>query len=288
MALRSDGSTFPMELNIAPFRVGDEVKYVGIIRDISAKQAAEKNLIEAINTAEAANQSKSQFIANVSHEMRTPLNAVIGFSDMIASQAFGEVGHPKYLEYAKDIRNSGKHLMSVIGDVLDISAIEKGQLVLQPEKVALKVIVLECIKLLTRLTDEGGVKIEIVDTEFDDELYADPVRLLQVMINIIGNAVKFTQRGGHVQIVMSEIGTGNLQIAVTDNGPGIPNDKLDAVLRPFERMQSHIKSQVEGSGLGLPIAKYLIELHGGALTFNSEVGVGSVVTIILPRSQRSA
>lgn len=283
LACHKDGTLFPIELSLGVFALDGERKFVGVIRDITVRRAAEQMLMTAKLEAENASAAKSRFVANVSHELRTPLNAIIGFADMIAMEPFGKVGHEKYHEYANDIMNSGHHLMAIISDILDVSKIEEGKFVLAKEDTSIADLVGGSLKTVEKAAKDKNIEIVRAIDVGSDSFFCDPTRVRQVFINILDNAVKFTPPGGRVDIDVRDKGVTHIRITISDTGPGVAVDKIASIMRPFERISSDTKREEEGAGLGLPIAKHLTELHNGTLTFSSEVGVGSTVTIILPR-----
>ena len=244
------------------------------LAELADKYASEKT------RAEAANRSKSEFLANMSHELRTPLNAIIGFSEIMGQQMFGPLGAPKYGEYAQDIRKSGQFLLDVINDILDMSKIEAGKTDLEVDEVQISGVIDEVLRLIGPRAAEGRISIE-------RQIMAVPVfradrrALKQVLINVMANAVKFTPEGGIVRIsAASDMKT--LRIAIADTGIGIPPSDIDKLGRPFEQVENQFTKTRSGSGLGLAISKSLVELHGGALSIASEVGVGTTVTVDLP------
>jgi two-component system cell cycle sensor histidine kinase PleC len=230
--------------------------------------------------AEAANRSKSEFLANMSHELRTPLNAIIGFSEVLENQLFGPVGQPKYLEYARDIHRSGQFLLDVISDILDMSKIEAGRVALEIGKSKLAAIVDETLRLVAPRAAEGKVEIAR-DIPGKLEIEADKRALKQVLINILANAIKFTPEGGKVTIAARRAGDA-VAISIADTGIGIPPRDIDKLGRPFAQVENQFTKSKGGSGLGLAISRSLVELHGGTLKIDSELGRGTTITIALP------
>jgi two-component system, cell cycle sensor histidine kinase PleC len=246
------------------------------LADLADKYAREKT------RAEAANRSKSEFLANMSHELRTPLNAIIGFSEIMQAQMFGPMGSQKYAEYSRDIQRSGQFLLDVINDILDMSKIEAGRLQLEIEKAPLDGIVEEVMRLVGPRALEGRVTISR-EVPKQLELGADRRALKQVFINLFSNAVKFTPEGGRVNIRAARQGE-TIVIAIKDSGIGIPPGDIEKLGRPFEQVENQFTKSRGGSGLGLAISKSLVELHGGQLAIESEVGVGTEVRVVLPYS----
>jgi two-component system, cell cycle sensor histidine kinase PleC len=261
---------------------GGVVALFGIMQDITERTLHERALREAKEAAESAYASKTRFLANMSHELRTPLNAIIGFSEVIQRQLFGPVqGHPKYLSYVGDIHRAGEHLLDLINDILDMSKIEVGKYELYVEELNLGKIIRLAIHMVEGRAHEAQVRLVADEIPDDIHIMADRRAIMQILLNVMSNAVKFTKPGGAVDIrCFRELG--GVAIVVSDTGIGIPKEKLDVVTLPFEQVSSEFTRNHEGSGLGLAITKDLIELHGGTLDIDSEVGVGTIVTVLLP------
>jgi signal transduction histidine kinase len=231
--------------------------------------------------AETASRVKSEFLANMSHELRTPLNAIIGFSEVLRDALIGPVDR-RHREYAKDIHDSGRHLLRVINDVLDLSKVEVGRLELCEEPVNIEAVLYECRLLIAEPARKAEVQV-IVDTPRDLPLVlGDALRLKQIVLNLVSNAVKFTRAGGRVVVVASTQPDGGIAIAVTDTGIGMNPNEIPKALEPFRQLDSSFARRFEGTGLGLPLAKRLTELHGGTLGIDSAVGFGTTVTLALP------
>ncbi|WP_298744832.1 ATP-binding protein [uncultured Brevundimonas sp.] len=235
----------------------------------------------AMTRAEAANQAKSEFLANMSHELRTPLNAINGFSEIMAGEMFGPLGDARYKGYASDILRSGQHLLSLINDILDMAKIEAGKLTLNYETVSLKEIVEDAARLMRGRVEEAGLKL-VVDTPDLPTIEADHRGLKQVLINLLSNAVKFTPEGGDIVVALSREDDDWVRVAVTDTGIGIAAEDLGRLARPFEQVEGQHSKTTQGTGLGLALTKALIEMHGGALTLQSEPGRGTTVSFDLP------
>lgn len=242
--------------------------------DLAEKYAAEKT------RAEAANRSKSEFLANMSHELRTPLNAIIGFSEIMGSGLFGELGSPKYKEYAGDIHASGTHLLELINDILDMSKIEAGRMTLETQPLELAEVTEESLRLISARADVAKVTIEN-NLPALPTVQADKRAVKQVLLNLLSNAVKFTPAGGTIHLKAST-GGGFVTIAVEDSGIGIPASALPKIGRPFEQVESQHSKSHKGTGLGLALSRSLVELHGGTLTIESTEGVGTTVSFTLP------
>lgn len=232
--------------------------------------------------AEMANRAKSEFLANMSHELRTPLNAVIGFSDIIKHQMFGEVGSSTYLDYAGHIKDSGEHLLNLINDILDVSAIEAGKLELREEAVSIARLAETSVRLVLERSRKKGLKmVNDIPVELPG-LVGDERRIKQVLINLLSNAVKFTPRGGEVLLSAHMNAQGGMVIAVKDTGIGIAAEDIPKVLSPFGQVDSSLAREYEGTGLGLHLARTLMEMHGGSLMIESTPGVGTTVQCCFP------
>ncbi|MBE1203082.1 PAS domain-containing sensor histidine kinase [Aminobacter carboxidus] len=230
--------------------------------------------------AEAANRAKSEFLANMSHELRTPLNAVIGFSELMEGRLFGPMGSPRYEEYARDINSSGKYLLGVINDILDMSKIEAGQFSMDREEIDLCPLIRETVRVVSLQAAQKSITVETQIADFMT-LFADRRAVKQIVINLLSNAVKFTGEGGRIS-VRARNASGALTLSIEDNGCGIPKDALGKLGRPFEQVQNQFSKNHAGSGLGLAISRSLAELHGGALKIRSTEGVGTIVSVRIP------
>ncbi len=234
--------------------------------------------------AEAANKAKSEFLANMSHELRTPLNAILGFSEILMNGMFGPLGSPKYGEYSKDIHDSGKHLLNVISDILDMSKIEAGHMRIQSEKVDLAPLIEESLRLTAIAAQEKNIAIhQHLPRALD--MIGDRRALKQVMLNILSNAVKFTDDGGRIELRARRLETG-LMLTIADTGIGIPRDALSKIGQPFEQVQSQYAKSKGGSGLGLAISRSLVSLHGGTMRIRSKMGKGTAVSLHIPNRTR--
>jgi two-component system cell cycle sensor histidine kinase PleC len=237
---------------------------------------------EARRHAEAANLAKSRFLAQMSHELRTPLNAILGFSEVMKSEVFGPHAVPSYKEYAGDIHGSGVHLLNLINEILDLSRIEAGRYELNEEAVALAHIVEDCHHLLKLRAKNRGITIHEAFEADLPRLWADERAVRQICLNLLSNAIKFTPQGGEVWLKVGWTASGGQYLSVRDNGPGIPEDEISIVLASFGQGSNAIKSAEQGTGLGLPIAKNLVDLHGGTFTLKSKLRDGTEVIIAFP------
>ena len=244
-----------------------------------------KVISKALTESVSANKSKSEFLATMSHELRTPLNAIIGFSDIIHRQLFGPVGNDKYTDYAKDINASGSHLLAIINDILDLAKAESGKLELNEHEFDLSETIESCVRMCRGRAETNKVELIYFGGQSEIMVRADERLMLQVLANIVSNAIKFTPEGGTVRVQITASPQKGAAVKVTDTGIGIAAENLERVLRPFEQVESSYARKHNGSGLGLPYAKRLTELHGGGLKLESEFGKGTAVTISLPASR---
>ncbi len=285
LGLRKDGTTFPMDLTVTEASIAGQRMFTGIARDITDWKQIQTEIIEAKKQAEFANRAKSQFLANMSHELRTPLNAILGFSEIIHSQAFGPVVNPKYLEYAMFIHQSGKQLLALTNDILDLSKIEAGKAVLHEEVVNVAKAAGSCLLLVKGRAKDTGVNLKADIADSLPLLYADERKLKQILINLLSNAIKFTLPGGQVTIRARPHSDDGFVFQVSDTGIGIALEDIPKALAPFSQIDSMFSRKHNGTGLGLPLTKSLTELHGGSLDLQSEVGVGTTVTVRFPAAR---
>lgn len=232
--------------------------------------------------AEAASRAKSQFLANMSHELRTPLNAIIGFSSTMKERVFGDLGHEKYDEYVQDIANSGEHLLDLINDVLDVSAIEAGMLELHEEELECDKLIESALRLIKPRADSEGIEISKKLNFGACKLRADERRFKQIILNLLSNAVKFTPSGQRIEITTDVSRDHGAEIKISDQGSGMTEEEIEIALTPFGQVGGKRDEHLEGTGLGLPLTKALIEAHGGTLDFESQPNVGTTVTVNFP------
>jgi signal transduction histidine kinase len=252
---------------------------VDLLRD---REAAYDALRVAKDEAEAANQAKSGFLATMSHELRTPLNAIIGFSEMMLREVLGSLGNEQYRAYVGDIHASGTHLLQIINDILDLSKAEAGKIELAEEIFDLR----EIMRSVGQLTAGRIHTAELTqEVDFADNLppvRGDERKTKQVLLNLITNSVKFTPAGGRITVTGRFDPENGLAVTVSDTGIGIPECDLDRVLKPFEQVDSSLSRQHQGTGLGLPLVKAIMEMHGGRLRIESMLGSGTAVTVVFP------
>ncbi len=245
------------------------------------KELADLDIARVLADRESA--AKSSFLAAMSHELRTPLNAIIGFSEVLKDQIFGPMGRVDYVEYAADIHESGRHLLSLINDVLDMSKIEANRMQIEPEWLDLEGVLRTAVKLVTLQARKRGVSIAFAVEEPKIRVYADERALKQILFNLLSNAVKYTEENGSVTVGGNRSSDGGTSVVVADTGVGIATDDLSRLLRPFERANNRIDLTHQGFGLGLALVNNLTQLHGGCLDIDSTVGVGTTVTVTFPK-----
>jgi len=287
---RKDGKPFWNDMHVNPILEdgGHVAHFVAFITDASPRIRTEENLREAKHQAEIANRAKSDFLANVSHELRTPLNAIIGFSEIMKMQMFGPMGHRQYAAYADDIHLSGKHLLSIINDILDLSKIEAGRFQLHIDDVDLEETFEDCARLVRERAENAGLRVTRAIDPATPHLLADKRAVKQIIINLLSNAIKFTPQGGEVIMTAKPTAGGWVALSIADTGIGIPPEQLDNALSAFGQVDNPFTRTQEGTGLGLPIVKSLVELHGGQFQIESAVGKGTKITMVLPAQKHDA
>src|SRR5271157_3533709 len=237
---------------------------------------------EARRRAEAANIAKSRFLAQMSHELRTPLNAILGFSEVMKGEIFGAHAVPMYKDYAADIHNSGVHLLNLINEILDLSRIEAGRYELNEEAVALVNVVGDCHHLMKLRASSRGITIHEVFERGMPRIWGDERATRQIVLNLLSNSIKFTPQGGEIWLKVGWTASGGQYLSVKDTGSGIAEDEIPIVLASFGQGSNSIKSAEQGAGLGLPIAKSLIDMHGGTFTLKSKLRIGTEVIVTFP------
>jgi len=285
---RTDGTTLIADVALTRIPDSPNAAFVALLHDVTDMKMREAELRAARDQAEAASNSKSQFLANMSHELRTPLNAVIGFSEIMKTELLGPIGTETYRGYSHSIHDSAKHLLGIINDILDISSIESGSPRLyegihEPEQICQSV-----IGLVAGRAEAAQVKLVVsVDSE-TDLLHADGRMVKQMLINLVGNAIKFSSAGGRIEIKVTPAGPelhSGVVFAVEDHGIGIAKEDIPRILKPFEQVETAFARNFDGVGLGLPLVNSMARLHGATLNIESEVNVGTTVSILFPAAR---
>jgi protein-histidine pros-kinase len=271
--VRSDGAEFPIEISLGPLKTESGILVANAIRDVTERVQTEARLIEA-------SKAKSNFLAGMSHELRTPLNAIIGFSEMIRDAVIGPLD-ARYRGYGGDINASGRHLQTIINDILDIAKVESGRLELREEIVSIGETIEACRRIVTAMAETAGVTLLVDVPGALPLIRSDRVRFQQILLNLMSNAVKFTPSGGRVSVSAAVHPQGAV-IAVADTGIGMKQEDIPIALEPFRQIEGVMSRRFDGTGLGLPLAKALVELHGGSLDVESAPDVGTTVRVRLP------
>jgi signal transduction histidine kinase/HAMP domain-containing protein len=258
--------------------------FIFFVSDITALREREENSRRAREAAEAASAAKSRFLANMSHELRTPLNAIIGFSEILGGQIFGAIGNARYVEYATDITRSGRHLLDVINSVLEISRSEAGKQQFNAEPLDLRYLLHDCEKMLIEQCAAGQIAFTLDEPDAPLLVSGEKAKLRQIFLNLLSNAVKFTDAGGSVSVTLRE-DSGEIVAEIADTGIGMSHGDIAVALTPFGQVDSRLERRYDGTGLGLPLAKSLVELHGGTLEIESEPGRGTTVRVRLPAAE---
>jgi PAS domain S-box-containing protein len=277
VALRRDGSEFPIELSIGTWQSGEGMQFSGVVRDVTSRKQAEAALEQAKLAAEQANQAKSEYLSRMSHELRTPLNAILGFAQLLELDELSD----EQRESLGHILSGSRHLLGLINEVLDIAAIEAGRLALTLEPVAVADVVAEAVGLVRPLADQHGILLASQPPSCDAHVKGDRQRLKQVLLNLLSNAVKYNRQGGSVQLACERVAGERLRIKVADTGPGIPPESLERLFVAFERLGSEQRG-VEGTGLGLALSKRLAQAMGGTLELTTAIDQGSTFWVELP------
>ena len=284
---RSARSSFEVELaegtmaRVSQHRTRDG-GLVCVYADVTELHKRQQELLVAKEEAEAARRSMSGFLANMSHELRTPLNAIIGFSSMMKEEMVGPLGDKAYKSYANDIHASGSLLLDIINDVLDVSKIEAGKHRIEEDRVQVGQLLNSCLRLIGTRASAAGLEVERRSAVEEVELRADPRALKQILLNLLSNAVKFTPQGGKIELAALIDETGDFLFRVTDDGIGMAAEDIPRALAVFGQIESDLASRHQGTGLGLPLAQRLTEMHGGGLELESVLGGGTTVTVRLP------
>ena len=281
---RPDGTIVWVDTAAALVQWDGQPASLSWLSDISRRKRMEEELIKSKEAAEFANRTKTEFLANMSHELRTPLNAIIGFAEVIKDEMFGPVGQDKYADYAKDIHSSGRHLLDLINDILDLSKLEAGKLELHESDVVLRTVVEQCLTLIRNRAEKNAVRLTSDVEPRLPRLRCDERAVKQVLLNFLSNAIKFTPAGGEVTLRVCRVADG-IAISVKDTGIGMSQADIDVALSAFGQVDSKLARRHQGTGLGLPIAKSLIELHDGTLSVDSAPKLGTTMTATFPASR---
>ncbi len=259
-----------------------EEKNSTLARQAQAHENLIRELVDARNTAEAANKAKTDFLANVSHELRTPLNAILGFSEAIANETFGPLQNEQYRTYVNYIISSGRHLLSLINDILDLSGLEVGKQKMSETTVTLHPLLEDVLVQISRYPNAQNRHIALAMPDKDILLKADERALRQIFLNLLSNAIKFTKDDGQIRIGVTRLLNGGIKISVKDNGIGIPKNKIKQLFQPFSQIENVITRTHTGTGLGLVLVKKLVELHDGTVQLKSKSGAGTNIIVEIP------
>jgi len=276
----SSGGFIPLFMTMG--RMPGSNSYCAVMRDITQWKRSEEELKAAKRAAETANQHKSDFLARVSHEIRTPLNAIIGFSDMIASEHFGPAGHPRYVEYASDIGRSGRHVLDIVNDLLDISKIEAGEMDLEFAAVGINDCVSEAVSLVQPQANAQRVIIRTSLSQSVPDVVADLRSIKQISLNILANAIRYTPSGGQIVVSTAYESSGSVTLRIRDTGVGMTKGELDQAMKPFGQVSSGTRQRGDGTGLGLPLTKAMAEANRAMFSIHSAPNEGTLVEITFP------
>lgn len=259
-------------------------RQTALVKEAAVQRAIAEQLLHARDEAQAANRAKTEFLATTSHELRTPLNAIIGFSQLIRKQTFGPMPD-KYLRYVKDIEESGKHLLEIINDILDIAKAESGRFDLVEEDVDMRQVIAASLRLVHTRAAKSRIRMSVNVPADLPRLRADHRRVKQMLLNLLGNAIKFTTEGGSIIVSAGMENDGSLAVGVADTGIGIANESLAKVTQPFFQVDNSLARRNEGVGLGLPLVSSFMQRHGGMLEMTSELGRGTTATLRFPATR---
>ncbi|MEN9874472.1 MAG: hypothetical protein RL186_1369, partial [Pseudomonadota bacterium] len=291
----SDGGLVSIGVDISPLKETEESilqsqrQMQQMVTDLERSEQQAAELAAKYNAerqrAEEASSAKSGFLANMSHELRTPLNAINGFSEIMVQQLYGPLGDRRYHTYASDILDSGRHLLELINDVLDMAKVEAGKFKIYPKSMDLQETLHQAMRLVRGRAEEKSIAIE-TDIQDCGDFIGDARAIKQILINLLTNAIKFTPDEGRI-LVQVQSGFKDITIRIIDSGIGIPAEHLPRLARPFEQVENEHAKANQGTGLGLALCRSFAEMHGGSLTISSEVGVGTMVTVTLPREAQA-
>lgn len=264
---------------------GNILYYEGSLEDITQRKEAEMKMGEAMLQSDLANRAKSEFLANMSHELRTPLNAIIGFSEIIRNEVFGAINHPQYRDYAKDIHESGKQLLRIINDILDVSRIDAGDRQLNESLINMDQIIQSSIDFMAAKIEDAGLVINNTTTGEIPNIVGEELAVKQALLNILSNGVKFTQSGGSITISHEIDSDGHLRLSVTDTGVGLDDEEIEKALSRFGQVETSLSRSTSGAGLGLTLVVSLMKLHDGNLEIVSQKGIGTTATLVFPKKR---
>jgi len=279
---RKDGKIFPIDLTVAEIAGGREQLFIGAMRDLTERKRIEEEMVIAAQKARVADRTKKDFLAIMNHELRTPLNAVLGYAELMRMEAFGPLDNERYKEYLENIHRSGAHLLDLINDILDVSEIEAGRMTLREETLDPAELCRDLMRLTAARADKGGVRVENRCPGGLPQFTADERRIKQILLNLLGNAIKFNNPGGTAAIAARLAPDRAMTFVVADGGIGMTKEQLARALSPFGQADTGLDRRYEGTGLGLPLTRGLVELHGGTMTIESAPGQGTTVTVRLP------
>ncbi len=276
----SGGGFLPLFMTIGSLTSSNG--YCAVIRDITQWKRTEDELRNAKRAAETANGHKSEFLAHVSHEIRTPLNAIIGFADMMATERFGPIGHPRYVEYANDIGRSGRHVLDIVNDLLDISKIEAGEMDLEFEAVGLNETVSEAVSIIQPQANGQRVIIRTALSQAVPQVVADLRSIKQIVLNILSNAIRFTPSGGQIVVSTAFEANGSVILRIRDTGVGMTRSELELAMKPFRQVTGAARKRGDGTGLGLPLTKAMVDANRASFAISSAPNEGTLVEITFP------
>ena len=277
-----NGRMIPVEVDSAPFVHDGQLCFIAIANDISERKRAEEELKAAKDAAEVASKAKTHFLANMSHELRTPLNSVIGFSDAMNAAIHGPLGHDKYRDYVGYIRDSGRTLLDLISDILDVSRVEEGALRLIREWIDVGSVIRDAVQAMAAKAKDAALELSVELKDSLPSVFADELRVRQIILNLLSNAIKFTPAGGTIVARGYLDADKRIVLEVEDTGIGIPKDKFDVVMSVFGQIEDSMTRQREGAGLGLPLCRKLAELHGATIELHSREGEGTRASLRFP------
>jgi len=279
--LRKNGTEFPVEISLSPLQTDGGLLVTSAIRDITGRKQIERALQEKNAELEQANKAKDSFLASMSHELRTPLNGIIGFAEFLADGKPGLI-NDKQKEYLEDILNSGRHLLHLINDILDIVKIQAGKLELNPEPFRLGDVIREVCAGVRPIAQNKRIQVGVEISDGLDAVTLDEQRFKQILYNLLSNALKFTDDGGEVEIRAEFAETHSFRLSVRDTGIGIKPADIGRLFREFEQLETGTARRFGGTGLGLALTRSIVEMQGGTIKVESQVGIGSTFTVILP------